>query len=154
MASKTGLYDPAFEHDACGIGFVTSVKGHKSHQHITDALTVLENMEHRGACGCESNTGDGAGILFQTPHAFLRAPNGLVSVGFWSLPCLLVGVLQRLFNAGPQGFRNAPAARVGNGHQGRRIVRFYLAAAALVILGAGILLAGLRWNHLAACRPM
>jgi glutamate synthase (NADPH) large chain len=67
---KTGLYDPSFEHDACGIGFVASIKGHKSHQHIADALTVLENMEHRGACGCENNTGDGAGIMIQTPHEF------------------------------------------------------------------------------------
>lgn len=65
-----GLYDPAFEHDACGIGFVANIKGHKSHQHISDALTVLENMEHRGACGCENNTGDGAGILLQIPHEF------------------------------------------------------------------------------------
>jgi len=65
-----GLYDPSFEHDACGIGFVANIKGNKSHQHITDALTVLENMEHRGACGCESNTGDGAGIMFQIPHEF------------------------------------------------------------------------------------
>ena len=65
-----GLYDPSFEHDACGIGFVANIKGNKSHQHITDALTVLENMEHRGACGCESNTGDGAGIMLQIPHEF------------------------------------------------------------------------------------
>src|ERR1700712_2686469 len=65
-----GLYDPAFEHDACGIGFVANIKGHKSHQIISDALTVLENMEHRGACGCESNTGDGAGLMIQTPHEF------------------------------------------------------------------------------------
>jgi len=70
MAGNKGLYDPAFEHDACGIGFVASIKGHKSHQHISDALTVLENMEHRGACGCENNTGDGAGIMIQTPHEF------------------------------------------------------------------------------------
>ncbi|MBL0334967.1 MAG: glutamate synthase large subunit [Chitinophagaceae bacterium] len=70
MASNPGLYNPAFEHDACGIGFVTSLKGYKSHQHISDALTVLENMEHRGACGCENNTGDGAGIMIQTPHEF------------------------------------------------------------------------------------
>jgi len=66
----TGLYDPSFEHDACGIGFVANIKGSKSHQHIADALTVLENMEHRGACGCESNTGDGAGIMIQIPHEF------------------------------------------------------------------------------------
>ncbi|MFT3843446.1 MAG: glutamate synthase large subunit [Lacibacter sp.] len=70
MAGNNGLYNPAFEHDACGIGFVASIKGNKSHQHIDDALTVLENMEHRGACGCENNTGDGAGIMIQTPHEF------------------------------------------------------------------------------------
>jgi glutamate synthase (NADPH) large chain len=70
MESNQGLYNPSFEHDACGIGFVASIKGYKSHQHISDALTVLENMEHRGACGCENNTGDGAGIMIQTPHEF------------------------------------------------------------------------------------
>jgi glutamate synthase (NADPH/NADH) large chain len=70
MASNCGLYHSAFEHDSCGIGFVANIKGHKSHQHVTDALTILENMEHRGACGCETNTGDGAGILIQIPHEF------------------------------------------------------------------------------------
>lgn len=65
-----GLYLPQMEHDACGIGFVASIKGNKLHQNITDALTILENMEHRGACGCESNTGDGAGIMIQIPHEF------------------------------------------------------------------------------------
>ena len=70
MERNQGLYHPSFEHDACGIGFVASIKGYKSHQHISDALTVLENMEHRGACGCENNTGDGAGIMIQTPHEF------------------------------------------------------------------------------------
>ncbi len=70
LGSGQGLYDPAFEHDACGIGFVASIKGIKSHQHIIDALTVLENMEHRGACGCEENSGDGAGIMIQVPHEF------------------------------------------------------------------------------------
>ncbi|MCU0403843.1 MAG: glutamate synthase large subunit [Chitinophagaceae bacterium] len=70
LESGQGLYNPAFEHDACGIGFVASIKGIKSHQHISDALTVLENMEHRGACGCEENSGDGAGIMIQVPHEF------------------------------------------------------------------------------------
>jgi glutamate synthase (NADPH/NADH) large chain len=70
MASNQGLYHPSFERDACGIGFVANIKGHKSHQNISDALTILENMEHRGACGCENNTGDGAGIMIQTPHEF------------------------------------------------------------------------------------
>ena len=69
MASN-GLYSPAFEHDSCGIGFVANIKSYKSHQIISDALTILENMEHRGACGCENNTGDGAGIMIQTPHEF------------------------------------------------------------------------------------
>jgi glutamate synthase (NADPH/NADH) large chain len=70
MARMQGLYRPEFERDACGIGFVANIKGNKSHQVISDALTILENMEHRGACGCENNTGDGAGILIQVPHAF------------------------------------------------------------------------------------
>ncbi|MGN6291436.1 MAG: glutamate synthase large subunit [Chitinophagaceae bacterium] len=70
MTGNKGLYSPSFEHDACGIGFVANIKGSKSHQNIADALTVLENMEHRGACGCENNTGDGAGIMIQVPHEF------------------------------------------------------------------------------------
>jgi glutamate synthase (NADPH/NADH) large chain len=71
MNENQGLYSPLFEHDACGIGFVVSVKGHRSHRQVHDALTVLENMEHRGACGCENNTGDGAGITLQKPHELL-----------------------------------------------------------------------------------
>ncbi len=69
---KQGLYDPNFEHDSCGIGFVVNIKGKKSNQIVRNALTVLLNLEHRGACGCEANTGDGAGILIQKPHAFLE----------------------------------------------------------------------------------
>ncbi len=70
---KQGLYDPQFEHDACGLGFVVNIKGKKSHQLVTDALQILINLDHRGACGCETNTGDGAGILLQIPHEFLTA---------------------------------------------------------------------------------
>ncbi|MFN4258176.1 MAG: glutamate synthase large subunit [Gemmataceae bacterium] len=69
---KQGLYDPRFEHDACGVGFVVDLQGRKSHDLIDKALQVLLNLEHRGACGCEKNTGDGAGILLQIPHAFLE----------------------------------------------------------------------------------
>ncbi len=69
---KQGLYDPQFEHDACGVGFVVNIKGKKSHKIIRDALTVLINLNHRGACGCEANTGDGAGILMQMPHSFFK----------------------------------------------------------------------------------
>ncbi|HTI99039.1 MAG TPA: glutamate synthase large subunit [Dongiaceae bacterium] len=68
-----GLYDPQFEHDACGVGFVVDMKGRKSHQIVSDALQILVNLDHRGACGCEPNTGDGAGILMQVPHEFLSA---------------------------------------------------------------------------------
>src|SRR3989449_10319516 len=72
LPPRQGLYDPWFEHDACGVGFVVNVKGKKSHQIIQQALQVLRNLDHRGACGCEANTGDGAGILMQMPHAFLQ----------------------------------------------------------------------------------
>jgi glutamate synthase domain-containing protein 2/glutamate synthase domain-containing protein 1/glutamate synthase domain-containing protein 3 len=72
LPPKQGLYDPRFEHDACGVGFVVNIKGEKSHEIVEQALTVLENLDHRGACGCEENTGDGAGILMQIPHAFLE----------------------------------------------------------------------------------
>jgi len=68
--SQLGLYCPEFERDACGIGFVANIKGNKNHETVADALTILENMEHRGASGSEPNTGDGAGILIQTPHEF------------------------------------------------------------------------------------
>lgn len=68
---QLGLYRPEFEHDSCGVGFITHIDGHRSHQIVSDALTILENMEHRGACGCDPETGDGAGILLQIPHEFL-----------------------------------------------------------------------------------
>jgi len=68
--SHQGLYRPEFEHDSCGTGFITNINGHKSHQIVSDALTMLENMEHRGACGCDPDSGDGAGILIQLPHEF------------------------------------------------------------------------------------
>ena len=68
---KQGLYDPRYEHDACGVGFVVDLKSRKSHAIVEQALQILVNLEHRGACGCEKNTGDGAGILMQMPHDFL-----------------------------------------------------------------------------------
>ena len=72
LPPKQGLYDPRFEHDACGVGFVVNIKGEKSHEIVEQALTVLQNLDHRGACGCEENTGDGAGILLQVPHTFFQ----------------------------------------------------------------------------------
>ncbi|MEY3459606.1 MAG: Ferredoxin-dependent glutamate synthase 1, partial [Planctomycetota bacterium] len=67
-----GLYDPKFEHENCGVGFVANIKGVRSHQIVMDAATILRAMDHRGACGCESNTGDGAGMLTALPHRFLQ----------------------------------------------------------------------------------
>jgi glutamate synthase (ferredoxin) len=72
LPPKQGLYDPQFEHDACGIGFVVNIKGRPSHELVRQALTLLKNLDHRGARGSEENTGDGAGILLQVPHKFLH----------------------------------------------------------------------------------
>ena len=72
LPAAQGLYNPQFEHDACGVGFIVHMKGHKSHEIVEQALTILVNLDHRGACGCETNTGDGAGILMQVPHKFLQ----------------------------------------------------------------------------------
>jgi glutamate synthase (NADPH/NADH) large chain len=66
----SGLYSPHLESDACGTGFIANLNGIPSHNLVTDALKMLMNMEHRGACGCEPNSGDGAGILVQVPHEF------------------------------------------------------------------------------------
>lgn len=68
--NQQGLYDPAFEHDACGIGFIANIAGQKSHSIVSKGIEILENLTHRGACGCDPETGDGAGILIQIPHAF------------------------------------------------------------------------------------
>ncbi len=91
-----GLYDPRYEHDACGVGFVADIKGRRSQAIVADALTVLERMSHRGARGAEPNTGDGAGLLIQIPHTFLAAearslgfqlpPAGEYGVGMVFLP--------------------------------------------------------------------
>ncbi len=72
LPPKQGLYDPQFERDACGIGFVVNVKGIKSHKIVCQALTILKNLSHRGGCGSEPNTGDGAGILIQISHEFFK----------------------------------------------------------------------------------
>ncbi len=66
-----GLYTPELEHDACGIGFIANINGTKTNTVLRDALSMLENMEHRGGKGCNAKTGDGAGILIQLPHEFL-----------------------------------------------------------------------------------
>ncbi|MEO3752972.1 glutamate synthase large subunit [Streptomyces sp. B6B3] len=82
-----GMYDPRHEHDACGVGFVATLTGEPSHALVDQALTVLRNLEHRGATGCDPDTGDGAGILMQVPDAFLRAtvPFELPAVGGYAV---------------------------------------------------------------------
>ncbi|ARQ71312.1 glutamate synthase large subunit [Streptomyces marincola] len=90
---KQGMYDPRAEHDACGVGFVATLTGEASHELVDQALTVLRNLEHRGATGSDPDTGDGAGILIQIPDAFLRdsvpfelPPAGHYAVGLAFLP--------------------------------------------------------------------
>ncbi len=73
LPQTQGLYDPQNEHDACGVGFLVDLNGRPSHKIVRDGITALINLNHRGACGCEVNTGDGAGILIQIPHDFLKA---------------------------------------------------------------------------------
>ncbi|HYW42325.1 MAG TPA: glutamate synthase large subunit [Bryobacteraceae bacterium] len=112
LPEAQGLYDPLNEHDSCGIGFVASVKGHKSHDIIVKGIQVLVNLTHRGACGCDPETGDGAGVLIQIPHKFfaresarlgftLPAP-GEYGIGMTFLPVephprfLCEGIIERI----------------------------------------------------------
>lgn len=82
LPAPQGLYDPAYEHDSCGIGLVVNIKGNRSYNIIDDALTILENLKHRGAEGADAKSGDGAGILVQIPHQFLYG-----NVKSWASPC-------------------------------------------------------------------
>jgi len=72
LPPKQGLYDPQFEHDSCGVGFIAHIKGQQSHDIVRQGIQILENLAHRGACGCDPETGDGAGIMVQMPDAFFR----------------------------------------------------------------------------------
>jgi len=80
LPPRQGLYDPAFEHDACGVGFVANIRGDKSHAIVRQGITVLENLTHRGATGADPDTGDGAGVLLQTPDGFLRREAGRLGI--------------------------------------------------------------------------
>ncbi|MBD3420749.1 MAG: glutamate synthase large subunit [Chitinivibrionales bacterium] len=73
MINQQGLYDPAFEHDACGVGFIANINGHSSHSIISEGIQILKNLEHRGAIGGDKKTGDGAGLLSQIPHGFFAS---------------------------------------------------------------------------------
>ena len=93
MTKTLSLYDPAFEHDACGVGMIADLTARATHATVADALTILENLEHRGATGADVDSGDGAGILLQMPDSFIRdvfgdvVPDaGTYGVGFWMIP--------------------------------------------------------------------
>jgi glutamate synthase domain-containing protein 2/glutamate synthase domain-containing protein 1/glutamate synthase domain-containing protein 3 len=112
LPAAQGLYDPAGERDACGIGFVVNIKGRASHQIIEQGIQILVNLTHRGAAGCDPDTGDGAGLLIQIPHAFFARecdrlgfslpPPGRYGVGMVFLPVerherlLAEGILERI----------------------------------------------------------
>jgi len=124
LPSAQGLYDPALEHDACGVGFVCNIKNRKSHEIVQQGLEILVRLTHRGAVGADPRAGDGAGILVQTPDAFFRAvagfelpPPGEYGVGHVFLPRdggvrdQLVDIIDRQIEAGAQtvlGWRDVP----------------------------------------------
>ena len=136
-----GLYDPRNEHDACGIGFVASLHGHKSHDIVRKGIEVLINLTHRGACGCDPETGDGAGVLIQIPHEFLSREcsslgftlpaSGAYGVGMTFLPVekhqrlQCEGILERILREeglAVLGWRDTPVSasaigRVARGSQ-------------------------------------
>src|SRR3982750_4625203 len=76
VPAAQGLYDPALDKDSCGVGFIADITGRKSHQIVEDALSILCNLEHRGAVGADPRAGDGAGILVQIPHGFFLKVTG------------------------------------------------------------------------------
>jgi glutamate synthase (NADPH/NADH) large chain/glutamate synthase (ferredoxin) len=147
-----GLYDPAFEHDSCGVGFVAKLDGAKTHETVARALTVLANMEHRGAAGADADTGDGAGILTQIPDALLRPdvdfalpPPGQYGVGVCFLPRLAERrhELERLLEEAAAaegldvlGWRDVP---VRAGEAGRQAQLFAPVIRQLFVGGSGAL---------------
>ncbi len=106
LPSKQGLYDPAYEHDACGVGFVAHIKGRKSHAIVRQGLQILQRLTHRGAVGADPRAGDGAGILIQVPDAFLRA------VVRFPLPLEGDYAVGMLFLPRDEGERNAIAGMI------------------------------------------
>ena len=136
--SAQGLYHPRYEHDACGVGFVVNLNGEKSHDIIRKGLDVLINLTHRGACGCDPETGDGAGVLIEIPHEFFASecatlgfslPDpGRYAVGMMFLPVeqkqrlLCEGIFERI--AGEEGlailgWRDTPLRVDAIGRQAR-----------------------------------
>jgi len=137
MPTKQGLYDPSFEHDACGVGFVVDVHGRRSHELVDQGLTVLRNLDHRGASGSDPDTGDGAGILVQVPDVFLRDVAGFplpaagrYAVGIAFLPQVAgdrdeavrtIGRLTRQEGLRLLGWREVPVVSHIVGHAAREV---------------------------------
>src|SRR4051812_9454169 len=121
LPSRQGLYDPAFEHDACGLGFVATLKGEPTHEIVKQGLTILENLTHRGAAGCDPCTGDGAGVLLQIPHAFYAAE--LAAQGIELPPPGDYGVAMCFFARDPARCRHHQALLEGSVmHHGQRVI--------------------------------
>ena len=115
-----GLYNPAFEHDACGVAMVADMHGRRSRDIVEKAITALLNLEHRGAQGAEPHTGDGAGILLQVPDEFCRAvcdfelpEPGSYATGIAFLPQSSKDALAQKFVRGALVASSAPAVKAG-----------------------------------------
>jgi glutamate synthase (NADPH/NADH) large chain len=117
--AQQGLYTPAHEHDACGVGFVAHIKGQKAHGIVEQGLKILENLDHRGAVGADKLMGDGAGILIQIPDDFYRAEMARTARACHPAPARRV---RRGHDLPAQGTRQPPGLRAGTGarRQGRR----------------------------------
>ncbi|MBA9085452.1 glutamate synthase (ferredoxin) [Fontibacillus solani] len=123
IPERQGLYDPAFEKDACGMGFVAHIKGSASHDIVSQALTMLTNMEHRGGQGSEPNSGDGAGILLQIPHSFFNAELHELGYGLPEAGQYGVGML---FLTHDEDIRNAQEAELARiiEDEGQQLIGF------------------------------
>ncbi len=138
LPQPQGLYHPSHEHDACGIGFVANIKGQKSHDIIEKGIQILINLTHRGACGCDPETGDGAGVLIQIPHTFfareaanprlhparprrVRRRHGLPPGRAASSACRCEGIIERIVaRRRPDGARLARHAHRRQRHRPHR----------------------------------
>ncbi len=117
VPAARGLYDPALDKDSCGVGFIADIKGRKSHQIVEDALTILVNLEHRGAVGADPRAGDGAGILVQIPHAFFARK--AAELGF-ALPAPGEYAIGVLFMPPEEHWRQEISEGLRRGDRGRR----------------------------------
>ena len=139
VPAAQGLYDPAFEHDSCGVAFVADLHGRAEHRIVAHALTALHNLDHRGAAGAEPSSGDGAGITVQVPDAFFRAvcefelPE-LYAVGIAFLPAgaderaQVVGIIEGIASdegLAVLGWRDVPTAADGLGPTARSVMPFF-----------------------------